>query len=176
MPDGDHCELVNGELVERKLGWMSGLIGGNLHGFLWHFCRTNRVGWVAPGESSYQCFPDAQEKVRKPDVSFIRIERFTPAQRLQGHCRLVPDLVGEVVSPNDFYADVEVKVDEYLQAGVRLVWVLNPRTRSVRVHRADGSVTDLDEADELSGEDVVPGFRCPVRDLFETPPEMPPAA
>jgi Uma2 family endonuclease len=174
MPDGDRYELVNGELVERDMGWMSGVIGGQLQGFLWAFNRANRLGWLASGESSYQCFPDAPNRVRKPDVSFIRKERLPSAEVPQGHCPIVPDLVAEVVSPNDFYYEVEVKVDEYLRAGVRLVWVLNPATRSVRVHRADGTVTDLDESGELSGEDVVPGFRCPVSDLFATSPEMTP--
>ena len=70
--------------------------------------------------------------------------------------------------------------NEYLGAGVRLVWVVNPPTRTVRVHRADGTVADLREADELAGEDVLPGFRCRVGDLFRGPgfgstPPLPPS-
>ena len=86
--------------------------------------------------------------------------------RLRGHCRIAPNLAVEVISPNDSYEEVEEKVREYLAANVELVWVINPATRSVRVHRADGSVTDLDENSELDGENVVPGFRCRVCDLF----------
>lgn len=65
--------------------------------------------------------------------------------------------------------DVEGKVDEYLRAGVSLVWVIDPLTRTVRVHRADGRLTDLRADDALDGEDVLPGFRCLVRDLFRAP-------
>jgi Uma2 family endonuclease len=74
-----------------------------------------------------------------------------------------------VISPNELYSEVEEKVDEYLAAGVRLVWVIDPPHRSVRIHRADGTVTDLHESDELSGEAVVPGFCCPVAELFHPP-------
>jgi Uma2 family endonuclease len=175
MPDGDRYELVDGELVERNMGWMSSWIGGRLYHFLSTFCDANAVGWVAPADASYQCFPDAPEKVRKPYASLIRLERLISPQGPEGHGPIPPDLVAEVVSPNDSYSEVEVKVDEYLRAGVRLVWVIDPPTRSVRVHRADATVTDLSEADELSGEDVVPGFRCRVADLFVTPPQMSPA-
>lgn len=60
-------------------------------------------------------------------------------------------------------------MEDDVQAGVRLVWVVNPDTRGVRVHRADGSITGLHEQDDLSGEEVIPGFLCPVGALFETP-------
>jgi Uma2 family endonuclease len=174
IPDGKKYELVDGELVDRNMGWESSWVGGRLHYFLSAFCETNPQGWVAPGDSSYQCFPDAPEKVRRPDASFIRFERMPARQRPQGHCPVAPDAAAEVVSPNDLYTEVEEKVAEYLEAGVRLVWVINPATRMVRVHRADGTVTDLGENDELTGEDVIPGFRCHVGDLFRNPGEAGP--
>lgn len=108
--------------------------------------------------------------MRRADASFIHKDRLPLIEELQGHCPVAPDIAAEVVSPNDLYYEVEEKVEEYLDAGVKLVWVVNPPTRTVRVHRADGTVTDLGEEDELSGEDVLPGFRCRVRDLFEDPP------
>jgi len=166
MPDGDRYELVNGELVERHMGWKSSWVGGRLFLHLSAFLETNPLGQAAPADASYQCFPDAPGKVRKPDVSFIRRERLPPMEELEGHCRIAPDLAVEVISPNDLYTEVDDKVEEYLAAGVRLVWVINPATRTVRVQRADGAGAFLREADELSGEDVVPGFRCSVRALF----------
>jgi Uma2 family endonuclease len=169
MPDGDRYELVDGELVERNMGWYSSLIGGELFRLLSNFCVAKSLGRVTPADASYQCFPDNPDKVRKPDVSFICLERLPAGQEPEGHCRIAPDLAAEVVSPNDLYSDVEGKVAEYLAAGVLLVWVINPPTRSARVHRADGTVTDLEESDELSGENVVPGFRCRVGDLFLAP-------
>lgn len=171
MPDGKDYELVDGQLVERKMGWESGWIGGQLYRFVAVHCAANKAGWVAPGESSYQCFPDAPDKVRRPDVSFIRADRLP--QPPKGHCPVAPDLVAEVISPNDSYEEVEEKVEEYLGAGVRLVWVINPSTRKVRVHRLKGTVTDLGEADELDGEDVLPGFRCRVGELFAPPTGAP---
>jgi Uma2 family endonuclease len=65
-------------------------------------------------------------------------------------------------------------VDEYLEAGVELVWVVNPATRSVRVHRADGTVADFGEDDEITGEQVIPGFCCRVREFFAPPAQTPP--
>jgi len=158
---------VDGELVERNMGWESSWIGGQLYLLLGNYCKAHRLGWVAPGDASYQCFPFPSDKVRRPDVSFISIQRLTPDRKPTGHCLIAPDLIVEVVSPNDLYVEVEAKVAEYLEAGVRLVWVVNPPTRSIRVHRKEGTVTDLEATDELSGEDVVPGFLCRVAEIFE---------
>jgi Uma2 family endonuclease len=170
MPDRDFFELVDGELVEQKMGWNAGWTAGRLHHFLSSFCDAYPIAKVAPGaDAGYQCFPDDPDKVRKPDVSVIRLERLPPPEAREGWCRVAPDAAAEVVSPNDLYEEVEVKVEEYLQAGVKLVWVINPATRSVRVHRADGTVTDLDVTEELTGEDILPGFHCRVADLFESP-------
>lgn len=169
MPDGKDFELDDGELVERNMGWKASRIGSRVSHLLATYCDVHPVGWVAAADASYQCYPDAPSKVRRPDASFIRKERLPADEEPEGHCPIAPDLAVEVVSPNDMYYDVEKKVEEYLAAGVRLVWVVNPPTRSVRVHRADGSVSDLDENDELSGEDVIPGFRCLVKDIFWTP-------
>ena len=169
MPNGEDFELVAGELVERNIGWESSWIGGRVHYLLSAFCDASNAGWVAPADASYQCFPDDPDKVRKPDVSFIRLQRLPADDRPEGHCPIAPDLAVEVISPHDLYSDVENKVDEYLEAGVSLVWVIDPPTRSVRVHRADGTLADLQEEDELDGENVLPGFRCLLRDLFRPP-------
>jgi Uma2 family endonuclease len=92
-----------------------------------------------------------------------------PEEEPQGHCRIAPDLVAEVVSPNDLIYEVAARVAEYLGAGVRLVWVVNPADRTVQVHRQGGTGTILREADELAGEEVLPGFRCQVGELFLAP-------
>jgi Uma2 family endonuclease len=169
MPDGDRYELVDGELVEKPMGWKSSWIGGVLFGFLFAYCHPRRLGYLAGADASYACFPDDPGRIRKPDVSFIRAQRMPAGEIPQGHCRIAPDLAVEVVSPNDTYSEVEEKVQEYLSAGVRLVWVLDPPTKSVRIHRPDGSDAYRREADELNGEDVIPGFTCRVADLFAAP-------
>jgi Uma2 family endonuclease len=165
MPDGEHYELVDGELVERDMGTEANWIAGEVYGQIREFNRAARLGWALP-DTSYQCFAAHPDRVRRPDASFIRAGRM-PGDRLpKGHCPIAPDLAVEVISPNDYYADVRTKVDEYLRAGVSLVWILDPGTRSVEVLRADGSAALLRADDELTGEALLPGFRCPVANLF----------
>ena len=172
MRDGKQFELVNGEFREKDMGWESEWIGTNLLWFLGGYVRQHG-GWVNGSSAGYRCFgesiPDDPDRVRKPDVSYIAPGRLAAERLPIGHCELVPDLAVEVISPNDLYSEVEDKVDEYLRAGVRLVWVIDPRTDSIRVHRLNGTVRDLGQADELDGEDVAPGFHCPVRELFAVP-------
>jgi Uma2 family endonuclease len=74
------------------------------------------------------------------------------------------------VVPNDLYEEVDEKVDEWLAAGVPIVWVVNPRNRTVKVHRPDGETTKLDEQDELTADAIVPGFHCRVGVLFPPSP------
>jgi Uma2 family endonuclease len=168
MPDSGNYELVDGELVERNLGWDSSWVVGRLHFFISTFCDAHRSGWVVPG-ASYQCFPDDPNKVRRAGASFIKLDRMPGDRPPKGHCRIAPNLAAEVISRNDLYSEVEAKVAEYLVAGVELVWVINPPTQSARVHRQDGTVTDLGPDDHLDGENVLPGFRCRVADLFVGP-------
>ena len=168
-PNGDAYELVGGELVERKMGAKSSFIAGQIHHRIEDFCRGGRLGWVFPEGTSFQCFPEDPDKVRRADVSFIRFGRLPREQPPEGHIRIAPDLAVEVVEPNDLAYDVDSKVEDYLQAGVRLVWVVNPVTRTVRVHYADGPGATLRADGELSGGDVLPGFCCPIRDLFILP-------
>ena len=175
MPDGDRFELVDGRLLEKDMGLKASWIGGELYRLLGNHCRPNQLGWILPADATYQCFPDAPNMVRKSDVSFIRRGRLPGEKLPEGHCRIAPDLAAEVVSPNDTYYEVEEKIQLYLRAGVRLVWVVNPSTRTVRVHRPDHTLTDLHEQEELSGEDVLPGFRCRVSDLFPPQEDSEPA-
>jgi Uma2 family endonuclease len=167
LSDGANYELVRGELVVRKTGAESSWVGGQLHLLLANHCKATGAGWVLPSDAGYQCFTDDPARVRKPDVSFVRFDRLPGLP--EGHLRLAPDLAAEVVSSAESYCEVEDKVDEYLAAGVRLVWVVNPPNRSIRVHRPDGTVTDLRQADDLTGENVLPGFRCAVAELFSPP-------
>jgi Uma2 family endonuclease len=173
LPNGDDYELVDGILVERHMGARSSLVGGRIVQFLGSFAGEQPLGWVLSADAAYQCFPNAPNKVRKPDASLIRLGRLQGEELPEGNIRLAPDLAAEVVSPKDGYYEVEQKVEEYLRAGVRLVWVVNPALRKVRIHRADDTVTDVREDGELSGEDVAPGFRCRVSDLFRPPAGVP---
>jgi Uma2 family endonuclease len=100
-------------------------------------------------------------------VAFVRRERLPSADAAPGYFQGAPDLAVEIISPNDRYTDVDEKVAEWLGAGTRLVFVVNPRRRSVAVYRADGSVSVLGMDDTLDGEDVVPGWSLAIGDLFD---------
>jgi len=166
MPGGEAYELVNGELVEKEMGAESGWIATKLATRLDLFCEREQAGDVFAGEVGYQCFADEPARVRKPDISFVRVGRL-PGNRIpRGHIRIAPDLAVEVVSPNDLFSEVHAKVDEYLGAGVPLVWVIEPTTRSALVYRQDGTLSLLRSPQELDGEAVLPGFRCPKAEIF----------
>ena len=169
MPDGDQYELVDGELVERPMGFRSSYIGGRMFKLLAVHCDQHQLGWVLPSDAGYQCFPDDPGKVRKPDVSFIQAARLAAEEAPEGWARIAPDLAVEVVSPNDYFEAVSVKAHEYLNAGVRLVWVVDTATQMVYVYHHDRRGEILTQNDDLSGEDVVEGFHCRVADLFASP-------
>ena len=170
LPDRKSYELVDGHLVERSVSLLSTFVAGRLHRFLDIFVDENQLGWALVAELGYVCFQDAPRKVRKPDVSFIRKERLPEGVTSDGYAYIPPDLAVEVISPNDSAYEVDYKVREYLGAGVPLIWVINPEDRTVRIHRLDLSVSWLQEHDELSGEDSLPGFRCRVSTIFPAKP------
>jgi Uma2 family endonuclease len=175
MPETKGWELIDGRMKEMNVGAESAFIGGQLFFFLRTFLQANPLGWAFPGDTSYQFLPGRPNLVRKADVSFVREGRFPENRVPLGHIRLAPDLAAEIVSPNDLYYEVEEKVAEYRSAGVRLVWIVSPPTRTVLIRRLDGSCAEVGENGELSGEDVLPGFRCPVSALFQTLRVSPPA-
>jgi len=171
MPDGDRYELVDGELVEIEMSNESSWIAGEIHALIRNFAKEHNLGWAFPDNTSYQYYPWDEDRIRKPDASFITRQRLPGGPLVSGHCPVAPDLAIEVISPHDLYQDVEEKVLEYLRAGVRLVWVVAPSTRTVMVHRAgDASLLHLFDTGELTGDEVLPGFRCRVADLF--PPRI----
>src|SRR5437016_11356800 len=116
VPDG--YELIDGQLVETQMGAQASLISGKLVCLLTNHCSSPALGWVFPPDTSYQLLRDRPKLVRKPDVSFVRPGRLPDEQPPLGHIRLAPDLAVEVISPNDLYYEVEVKIGEYRSAGV----------------------------------------------------------
>ena len=166
LPRHELYELVEGRLEELNLSNLSSAVANDLGAFLTMHVRENKLGRVFNCESYYRCFPKAMRNVRKPDVSFIQKDRLPAGWSMETMFSIVPDLAVEVISPNDKYYDVDRKTREYLEAGVKLVWEVNPLDRKVLVHRLNGSVSKLYESHTLSGEDVVPGFSCHVAKLF----------
>ena len=166
MPDEKNYELTDGELVEKQpMGMEACLVQGELARLLGNHCIEHRAGRMVV-ESGFTCFPEDPNKMRRPDVAVICPGRLPGDVIPKGYASVAPDLAVEVVSPGDLLYEVERKVREYLQAGVRRVWVVNPDTRTVRIHRPDGTIQELREDGELTGEEVLPKLRFPVRGIF----------
>jgi len=171
MPDEKDFEIVDGELVERNMGSFSSWIGGEIFFKLRSYLETQNLGWLFTADNGFYCFPNQPNKLRKPDASFVKHGRLPGNRPPDGYIRIAPDLVVEVISPNDLAVEIDERVLDFLNAGVPLIWVINPDCRIVHIYRVDGSVTLLREHEELSGESVLPGFRCKIVAIF--PPPIP---
>jgi Uma2 family endonuclease len=175
---GKGYELVRGRLKKLNVSTESSRVGGEVHFHLRSYLSKNPLGWAFPPETGFRCFggdTSDPDRVRKPDAAFVSFAGL-PASRYkkEGFCEAVPNLVVEVVSPNDLARDVDGKRDEWLRAGVREVWVVNPDTSDVHVYRADGGYAFLQQADTLATP-LLPGFAVPVADLFRLPAPQAPA-
>ena len=175
-PDVEDIELirgkpVGGKLVRRRMGEFGRVVAEGA--LLWHLGRfvvPRRLGVVLPGAAFVA--PD-DRGLLPPDVAFYRLERLAPGSTWAGLAQTAPDLIAEVLSINDEPAWYGERNDEaiadYLAAGVRLAWVLDPQERRLRVRRPNGSTQALTADDWLDGEEVLPGFRLPVAALFRPP-------
>jgi Uma2 family endonuclease len=160
--DGNKYEVVDGELRMSPAGWVHEIVVINVATRLNTFVREHRLGHVL-GSNTLYVLPSGNK--RGPDVSFIRSGRL-PRGKPAPFLELVPDLAIEVLSPGDSPRAVLDKVGEYLQAGVQLVIVIDPQRRKAAVHRSLSDVREINADGELDGEDVVPGFRCPLTDIL----------
>jgi len=164
VPD-KQVELVRGQLVVREPpGSWHGVVAANLAYFLADFVRRLRLGLVFAQDTGFKIASDP-DTVRAPDVAFVARER-TGAIRARGYAELAPDLLAEILSPDERPAEVLAKVADWLGAGTKLVWVIDPERSEARVYRRDGSLSILQEHDSLDGEDVLPGFSCRLQALL----------
>lgn len=167
MP-GDHKrhELVKGVLTTMPpTGFEHGAITVNVTMPVAKHVRQNNLGLVCGAETGFIVAREP-DTVLAPDVSFVsraRLEQFGITKKF---FPAAPDLAVEVLSPHDRVGEVDEKVEAWLNAGVRLVWIVNPKHRTITVYRSLTDITLLTENDELDGYDVVPGFRCKVAEIF----------
>ncbi|HZK81864.1 MAG TPA: Uma2 family endonuclease, partial [Humisphaera sp.] len=155
-------ELVDGRLVEKKMSSKASETAGIVALELGIFLKKSHSGKLYP-EQTFQCFPRYPGLIRRPDVAFVTAERL-PGVAAEGHVRIAPDLAIEVVSPNDKVYVLDQKLAEYRDAGVKLIWVVNPNSRNIRVYRLDHTFAEFLENDTITGESVIPGFSILVRD------------
>ena len=127
--------------------------------------RARKLGEVLAAETGFLIARNP-DTVRAPDAAFISKDHVPPGGLPKGYAPFAPDIAVEVLSPSDSLLDVEEKIEQWLKAGTALVWVVNPRGRTVTVHRSGRDPRVLRESDALTGEDVCPGFSVQVGELF----------
>jgi Uma2 family endonuclease len=167
MPDdGYRYELVAGEIKKMPPpGWRHGVTLGQVGFLVTPFVRQRDLGRGFEGDSGFMLARDP-DTVRAPDYAFIRKDHLPAQDPAEAYWPGPPDLAVEVASPGDTMAELDDKVQAWLDAGAMTVWVINPRWRSVTVYRSATNIKTLTASDELSGEDVIPGFRCRVAEIF----------
>ena len=162
---GRLCELVDGVLVEKIVGYYESVLAGILLHFLNAYLEGHPLGLAAGEAGMLQVLPG---QVRIPDVSFIRWDRFpggapSPKDPIPA---IAPDLAVEILSEGNTEPEMERKLREYFEGGSQLVWYIDPRTRSARVYTAPDSFTTRAGSDTLDGGAVLPGFQFRLSDLF----------
>jgi Uma2 family endonuclease len=161
------CELVDGTLVEKPVGYDEAIIATNLTIRLGAHVERTDAGALSGADSTLRM--SSSGRVRLPDVAFVSKERLP--QKRGRVPTLAPDLAVEVLSETNTAAEMEQKLREYFGSGTRLVWIIDPPTRTVAVYHAAGRPSRvLVESDALEGEEVIPGFAMPVTDLFRNVP------
>jgi Uma2 family endonuclease len=164
IPD-KRTELVRGVLVVREpAGGRHGSVTMNLAIPLWNHAERTGAGQVFAAETGFT-LARGPDTVRAPDIAFVRRERL-PEPIPVGFPDFAPDLVVEVLSPGDRPGEVLAKVGDWLEAGARLVWVVDPERQVARVYRHDGSETIVPADGALDGEDVLPGLSCPLASVL----------
>ena len=170
LPNNGSMEFVNGQIVEKPVSELSALTEGEIFYVFKQFVHSNPVAKVYPQSMGYQCFqmlPDDPKRMRKPDVTAIRIERHRALpEKNPGYMPITPDLAVELISTNDLASAIAEKLIEYKLAGFPLVWVVDPILRTVTVSPNPGKPFILSEDDSIDAPNALPGFSCQVADLF----------
>ena len=160
--DLEGYEYIKGELIPMAPTSVEhGDISMNLITPLNGHVRANQLGRVYAPDTGFQ----VGDRFLIPDIAFISTDN-RPTDRSKAF-KVPPDLAVEVVSPSDTLNRIQEKVFAYLEAGTQLVWLLEPRSKTVTVYRSETDITLLTRNDTLSGEEVVEGFTCQVAELFE---------
>jgi len=175
LENDDHYEIIDGQRVELPpMSAESSVLAARLARVLSNHGIERDLGEAHP-EILFK-LPLQLDRNRRPDIAFVPYSRWPRSRPIPptNAWAVLPDLCVEVVSPTDHAEEIETKIKEYFEAGVRLVWVVYPRQEQVYVYDSPGQVRRLSRADTLDGGVVLPEFRLPLADLFlQTPP--PPA-
>jgi Uma2 family endonuclease len=169
MPDnGKGYELIRGELHPMApAGQEHSNLGIVLGSLLHAFVRKNQLGAVTGSDGGY-ILAKSPETVRAPDLGFVRQERLAGGRTTAKYFEGAPDLAVEIISPTDSYQDIDEKVQEFLDAGTKLVWVVSPKKKTITIYRSNQKMALITKpGDVLEGEDVLPGFSVRLDEIFE---------
>jgi Uma2 family endonuclease len=168
------CELIDGHIVDKDVSKKSSHLGLRIGSRLLMHVESHQAGLVYGSDLGFRCFDDEPGTVRFPDVSFISANRESMTEfEDEGYSSIAPDLVVEVVSLNDIAYDVEQKIEQWLDTGVKVVLKLVPPTQTIQVYRPDDSVEQFSIQHMLILPDVLPGFTVPLADIFHDPNRTP---
>ena len=167
------CELIDGVLVEKTVGYEESCLTVELIALIHNFVKAHKLGKVSGPDGMMRLFPGL---VRIPDVAFASSKRFSQRRGSRKLPHLVPDLAVEVLSEDNTPKEMSRKLDDYFDAGVRLVWFVDPRKRTVQVFTDKKASKVLGESETLTGGKVLPGFSVPLKELFADVEAAPPAA
>ena len=168
-PLSKNHELVQGELVKvMAAGTLHGIITQRFSRHLSNFVADNELGEVVAAETGFVL---NEQTYRGADSAFISNEQFAEYGAPEGFFPTAPIIAVETASPSNTTEEFLTKVDEYLSAGSRLVWVINPKRRIIYVYRPNDVISVLRENDVLDGEDVLPGFKLPLAKIFGNLPQ-----
>jgi Uma2 family endonuclease len=168
---GRPCELIDGTLVEKTVGYFESFVAVEIIHLLKSFLERHDLGIVLGEAGTLKVLPN---QVRVPDICFISWQRF-PGRKLPAEPIpfLAPDLAIEVLSAGNTAGEMHRKLQDYFAAGVKLVWYIDPQTRSAKSYTAEDRFVAVDENDSLSGGNVLPGFELPLKQLFAKMPLRP---
>lgn len=159
------CELIDGVLVEKPMGVKEGLLGSYISGEFWHYIKyVNDAGLAFGADSPFRL---RLGLVRIPDVCFVAWDRI-PNEEWPDDAigKIIPDLAIEILSKSNTVAEIELKLDHYFEAGVRLIWVIDPASETADVYTSRRRVKHFDATGELDGGKVLPGFKLSLAELF----------
>jgi Uma2 family endonuclease len=164
--DGKRYELIDGELreVAPTVNW-HGEVEINLGTLLNVHVRAQGLGRVSCGEVLYVVRRNP-DRVRAADIAFIRQDRVPPLEARQHIMEVIPDLVAEILSKHDTIEEISDRIDDWLNAGVRMLWIVDPFRRTVTIYQPGHDPVLLSERTTLQGDPVVPEFHCPVAEIF----------
>jgi Uma2 family endonuclease len=165
-PEWGPCELIRGKV--KRVPWSNfeqGEMMTEICRLMLNFAAERKLGSVVAGGSGVYLERDP-DTVRGPDVYFISSAREPAKEDRAKYLHVAPELCVEIVSPKDRFSKTMDKINMYLAIGVKLVWVIDPQSRTAQIYRGGNSVSNLGTGGVLSGEDVLPGFELALNDLF----------